>query len=156
MATRRPTPELSTKPELPLRVRVLGPLRDVACCVQRGKDDLVPPVHDTEAELVFELGLRVGAPRADGAPNLLGPFAQVPPAGRFLYVCWGTLAGQSDSCWTRRAKVPLTAITPSMIEAVLASGNSILEARIGGLSKDGGPACAAVPLLGGGWTVARS
>src|SRR5262249_24381514 len=105
-------------PELPLRVRVLAPLQDVACCVQRGKDDLVPPVRATEAELVFELKVRVGTPRSDGTPNLLGPFAQGPPAERFLYLCWGTLAGQSDCCWTRRAKVPLMAITASMMEAV--------------------------------------
>ncbi len=44
-----------------------------------------------------------GSRRADGLPNFLGPFVQGPPVGLFVYVNSGTLAGQSDSCWTRRS-----------------------------------------------------
>ena len=56
--------------------------------------------------MTFELEVRVGT-RSDGQPNFLGPFAQGPPADRFVYINSGTLAGQAESEWTRRAKVPL-------------------------------------------------
>jgi hypothetical protein len=49
------------------------------------------------------------------------------------------MAGQADSCWTRRLKVPLSGITTKMIAA-----GGILEARVPGTGRDGGPACASV------------
>jgi len=61
-----------------------------------------------------------------------------------------TLAGEVPSCWTRRAKVPLAGIT----DALIATGE-ILEARFAGTARDGGPACATVPLLDGGWHAVR-
>ena len=88
-----------------------------------------------------------------GKPNFLGPVAQGPPAGRFVYVNSGTSAGQADSCWTRRAKVPLTGIGWRLIERALAGTDTILEVQIDGKAKDGGPACATVPLLDGGWRI---
>lgn len=94
--------------------------------------------------MTFEFAVRVGK-RSGGEPNFLGPFAQGPPAGRFVYINSGTLAGQSDSGWTRRAKVPLTAITWSLIERAQATGG-VLETSIAGTGGDGGPACGTVPL----------
>jgi len=55
-----------------------------------------------------------------------------------------------DIDWQRRAKVPLDGITWSMIKK-----GSVIEARISGTARDGGPACATVPLLGGGWRIAQ-
>jgi hypothetical protein len=139
--------------EVPIRIRVLGPPRDVRFGVQRGRAEIVGPTEVTPTEIRFDLPLRVGDGRADGLPNFLGPFAQGPPAGRFLYVNSGTLAGQPDSCWTRRAKVPFRSVTWAMVEEVLAKAGQVLEARIVGTAGDGGPACATVPLLDGGWRV---
>lgn len=145
---------MPTKRELPLRIRLIEPPPGVEFCLQQGKSDLVGPVLITDSEIVFELSLQVGDPRPGGLPRLLGPFAQGPPDGRFVYVNSGTLAGQSDSCWTRRAKVQLSSITQPMIEEVLSTGTSVLEARLAGTdSRGGGPVCASRPLLGGGWTV---
>jgi hypothetical protein len=62
----------------------------------------------------------------------------------------GSLAGQKDSCWTRRAKVPLHGIKRSVLAKAVKRGEGedlVLEARIHGLARDGGPACASVPLL---------
>jgi len=67
-----------------------------------------------------------------------------------VYINTGVRAGQPDSCWDRRAKVPLGGITSDLIAAALA-GDVALEARIEGTARDGGPACATVPLLGDGW-----
>lgn len=85
-------------------------------------------------------------------PNFLGPFTQGPRGARFVYVNSGTLAGQANTKWTRRAKVPLSGITWAMIKR---AKGAILEARIDGVGRDGGPACGTVPLLDGGWRIAR-
>lgn len=141
------------KGEIFLRVTIVHPPRDVVFCLQRGSTELVAPARATETEITFDLSVRVADNRADGRPNVLGPFAQGPPAGRFLYVNSGTPAGQPDSCWTRRAKVPLSGITWPMVEDALANSNMVLEARIAGTAGDGGPACATVLLLDAGWRV---
>src|SRR5215218_4821257 len=142
--------------EIPLRITLVHPPRDVVFCLQRGKREIVSPVRVTGDDLSFELSVRVRDGRTDGLPNFLGPFTQGPPAGRFVYVNSGTSAGEADSCWTRRAKVPLSGISWALIEAALVAPAAVLEARIAGASGDGGPACATVPLLEGGWRIAKT
>ena len=85
-------------------------------------------------------------------PRLLGPFTQGPPAQRFIYICSGTCAGEADSRWTRRAKIPLTGITDALLAQWRKGSPACLEARIKGTAKDGGPACASVALLDG-WRI---
>ncbi|MEK6371421.1 MAG: DUF5990 family protein [Acidobacteriota bacterium] len=63
----------------------------------------------------------------------------------------GTYAGQADTPWSRRAKVPLAGITWALIKR---AKGAPLEARINGTGSDGGPACGTVPLLDGGWKIA--
>ena len=139
---------------LPLRIVVLRPPPGVALAVQRGRSDMLPPARTSEDAAVFELSVRVAA-RGDGAPNLLGPYAHGTPADRFLYVNWGTSAGQWGSRWTRRAKLKTAGIGWALIEETLASPGAVLEARIAGTGRDGGPCCATVPLLDGGWQLSR-
>ena len=141
--------------EVSLRIRVVELPKGVVFRMQRGKNELVEPVTETADELVFEFTLRTGKRLKDGSPSLLGPFAQGPPDRRFVYVNSGTLAGQADSPWTRRAKVHLEGISDRMIEQVQRSPDRILEARIFGLSSDGGPCCATVPLLEDEWKVQK-
>jgi hypothetical protein len=100
--------------------------------------------------LVFDFPVRI-AKQASGLPNFLGPYTQGPPAARFVYVNSGTLAGQPDSCWTRRAKVPLTSITWTLIDEAR-TGDSLLEIEINGTGRDGGPTCGSV-RLSSGWRV---
>lgn len=138
--------------DLLLRITVVGPPPGVRFQLQRGRGELEPAVQTTCTAITFEFPLRV-ARRPTGEPNFLGPFAQGPPASRFIYINSGTLAGQSDSCWTRRAKIPLTSITWALIDQARAA-NVPLETEIAGTGRDGGPLCASVPLRGGGWRVA--
>jgi hypothetical protein len=130
-----------------LRIIVENP--PVRFAVQRGKDQLLEGKAAGAKQLVFEFSVRA-RDDGSGAPNFLGPFAQGPVGGRFVYVNSGTLAGEPRSGWTRRAKVSLGGITWAMIRK-----GSVIEARIEGTARDGGPACATVPLLGGGWKVAQ-
>jgi Family of unknown function (DUF5990) len=136
-----------------IRVIVDDPPGGVAFQLQRGKQDLVPATRATPKAIVFELAVRIDR-RPTGEPNFLGSFVQGSPASRFVYVNSGTLAGQADSCWTRRAKVPLTGITWDLIERARAA-DAMLESHVAGTGRDGGPACASVPVRGG-WRVARS
>ena len=132
-----------------LRIIVENP--PVRFAVQRGKDELLEATSASATELVFDFSVRA---RDDGSdtPNFLGPFAQGPVGGRFVYVNSGSLAGEPGSQWTRRAKVPLGSISWSLIRN---AAGAVIEARIAGTARDGGPACATVPLLGSGWKVAR-
>src|SRR5437870_1862056 len=144
----------SKNSDILIRVIVDDPPGSVAFQLQRGKQELVPAVHATPSEIIFEFVVRIGR-RPTGEPNFLGPFVHGPPAGRFMYINSGTLAGQANSCWTRRAKVPLTGITWDLIERAR-DGNAVLESHVAGTGRDGGPACASVPLRPPGWRVVRS
>ena len=86
---------------------------------------------------------------ADGRPRLLGPNVQGPPDARFVYLCVGRYAGQADSPWAGRVKVPLGDITWNKIDGVASGGR--LTARISGRSPKGGPLLASVRLLASGW-----
>jgi hypothetical protein len=138
--------------EVAFRITVVNPPRGVTFRLQRGRAELVAPSRETATSISFDFTLRV-AP-GDGAPRLLGQFAQGPPAARFVYVNSGRQAGQAESCWDRRAKVHLRDILPSLIEQAASSGAAI-ETQIAGTGRDGGPACATVPLIGG-WRIASS
>jgi uncharacterized protein DUF5990 len=139
--------------QVPLRIAVVRPPPGVAWAVQSGRDELIAPSERTEALIAFDLTVRVGAPRPGGRPNLLGRVTQGPPSDRFVYVNAGKRAGQSESCWDRRAKVPLGGITRQLIDSLQQQPGARLEARISGTAGDGGPACATVPLLDDGWRI---
>lgn len=140
---------------LTFRITVVDPPEGVTLRLQEGKHGLLPPAHSSQHNLSFDFQLRVVGDPGSGEPNFRGAFAQGSPATRFVYVNSGTCAGQFDSCWTRRAKVPLATATWELVEQVGATPDVLLEARIAGKAKDGGPACATVPLLDGGWRVSR-
>lgn len=140
--------------ELPFRITVLRPLPGVTLRLQRGRAGLVPPTRISGERVSFDFTLRLAGAPPD-PPNFRGELAQGPPAERFVYVNVGTLAGQADSCWTRRAKVMLSGISWEQIEEVSKDPEALLEARFAGAARDGGPACARVALLDGGWRIAR-
>ncbi|MBA2302328.1 MAG: DNA-3-methyladenine glycosylase I [Acidobacteria bacterium] len=131
-----------SQPELRLRINVLDPLKDVRMQLQSGRSDLVSTARESRRALHFDFSVRVGK-RPDGRPNFLGPFTQGPPGERFVYVNSGTLAGQPESCWTRRAKVPLTSVTWALIDAARRA-DAPLETDMPGIGGDGGPTCATV------------
>lgn len=143
----------SGQEEIPLRITLVAPPSDVMFCLQRGRDELVSQQRSTGAPLSFDFTVRVRADAGDEPMNFLGPFTQGPPASRFVYVNSGTMAGESGTPWTRRAKIPLAGITAAMVERALEAPGARIEAQIQGTARDGGPACATCRPLGGGWSV---
>lgn len=131
----------------------LNVVRGVPLCLQQGKAELVAPSSDSEEHVSFDLIVNIINDLTDRSPNFHGPSVQGPPAGRFIYINSETFAGQADSCWLRRTKVPLAGITWELIEEALSKSGTLLEARIAGTAGDGGPACATVRLLDSGWKV---
>ena len=96
-------------------------------------------------DLTFKFPVRVREGK-DGQPNFLGPFVHGPTHERFIYIDIGTYAGQIDTGFSRRLKVPLRGITWEMIDKAKA-----LETRVPGAAKDGTPNCATVKPFPG-WT----
>ncbi len=136
-----------------LRVIVVSPVAGVAYGVQVGKGTnyKVSLLQiSTDRDLVFEIQVPVKKLES-GQPNFIGPLAQGPLAARFVYLNIGKSAGQLGSAWDRRLKVPLTDITWAMVEQAV-SKMKVLEARLPGKAKDGGPSCATVQPIGG-WKV---
>lgn len=147
------TPKLET--EVRLRIVLVAPPLGVDFGIQEGKGNSYSTIHkqrSKDADLAFEFTVTAKDNRDDGLPNFLGPLAQGPTSGRFIYIDIGKSAGQIDSCWERRIKVPLSGITWDMIET--ASPKMLLEARLPGTGRDGGPSCATVKPTEG-WKVCK-
>lgn len=141
--------------EVRLRIVLVAPPADVDFGVQEGKGNDYKTIHkqrSKDTDLTFEFTVAVKDNRDDGLPNFLGPLEQGPTTDRFIYIDIGKSAGQKDSCWERRIKVPLRGITWELIAK--ASTNRALEARLPGTGKDGGPSCATVKPTEG-WKVCR-
>ena len=124
----------------------MRPPKDVAFAVQTGQDGLQDRTIATGEDLSFDLTVEAAA--SGPGVRFYGPAVQGPPAGRFIYVRSGTMAGQPQSFWTRRVKVPLASLSWAAAARAAASSTR-LEARLDGRATDGGPACATVKLLQG-------
>lgn len=143
---------MESKGEIRLRITVVDPPPGSTFAVQRGRRELLAPSSRSSTAISFDFVVRVDGFTGAGNPRFLGEYTQGPPDDRFIYVNSGTLAGQTGSCFTRRAKISLRGITQELIDQVLRSPNGRLEARFQGTGRDGGPACASTRLVGGGWT----
>ena len=137
--------------ELVVRIRIEAPPPEVAWALQLGRSELSPPSQSVP-HLEFRTTIRVVA-GTNGDLDFRGPAVQGPRAGRFIYLTSGTRAGQRDSCWNRRAKVSLEGLRPLLAQEPSETATTIGVAAINGTSRDGGPACASVPLLGTGWSL---
>ncbi|MDH1477659.1 MULTISPECIES: DUF5990 family protein [Comamonas] len=137
-----------------MRILVVNTPPDVRFAVQCGRSDLLDPMDGRHEPLRFEFSLRLGLPLSTGAVNFLGEFAQGPSSDRFVYINSGTLAGQPDSPWTRRAKLKLAFIPQEVVDAALSSGG-VIEARVQGTMGDGGPVCASLKPHAVVWAVAN-
>lgn len=145
---------------LPFRIRIVGlpaaacgPAQRIEAGVQGGEEIEQSQAPVGEA-LEFDGELRLKAPVRQGAasPVFLGPYTHGPPTGRFLYISWTGEVGGPRQMF-RRMKIPLGTISWEQIERVQRDPHARLVATVRGTDRKGGPACATVPLEGGGWRV---
>jgi len=149
---------LDVESQVQIRLVLVDPPPDVDFGIQRGGGtgyECMFVQRRTGGDLSFEFPMTVADNRKDGLPNLQGPFAQGPPAGRFIYIDVGTYAGQKGTQWSRRMKIPLLGITWPLIRKATSKPGYKLSARIPGTGRDGGPNSATVHLLGE-WQVTKT
>ena len=138
--------------ELTLRIVLERPPKGVDFGLQKGRGTAYETVQKQRSkgkDLAFEFNVGVKGGHSEAAPTFVGSFVQGPPGQRFVYIDIGTYAGQADSCWSRRLMVPLSGISIEMINS-----QAVLEARVPGTGRDGGPSCAGVKLIDG-WKLRR-
>ena len=142
--------------EIPVLIQLLVTGTLPGCCyaVQVGAAALDQAQLADGTDMLFRFSLNF-RPGRDGGLVPRGPLVQGRGEDRVLYICSGTMAGQSGSPWTRRAKVPLNGIVELLPAPGLGPMPPLLQGRISGLARDGGPACASVRLLEG-WVLASA
>ena len=135
-----------------LRIIVEAPPPGVDYALQEGSGSVYELAQKQRSEgrdLTFEFAPAIRDGVSDAMAALSGPHVHGPPRQRFVYLDIGTCAGQAESCWSRRLKVPLEGITMKMVAA-----GGVLEARVPGTGRDGGPNCATVKEFEG-WKPAK-
>jgi len=137
--------------ELILRIVLEKPPAGVEFGLQKGRGsnyETILKQRSTAKDLLFEFTVGLKTSTEHQMPDFSGPLVQGPPKQRFVYVDIGTYAGQQDTSWSRRLKIPLRGISWDMIRR--SDGpRPILEARVPGTGKDGGPNCATVTPFDG-------
>lgn len=137
--------------EITLKIILIKPTPDVVFGLQKGSGTNYATVQkqiSTTNDLDFTFTIIVRGDRSkDQFPKLSGSFVQGSADNKFVYIDIGTYAGQPDSKWSRRLKIPLTGITWEDIDSL--SGNSILQTVVPGTGRDGGPNCATVKPFAG-------
>jgi hypothetical protein len=144
--------------ELKLRIVLEGPPPGVDFGLQKGKGNAYQTIQKQRSkgnDLFFDCSVTVKDNRSDGLPNFLGPLAQGPSTARFIYVDVGQYAGQKETGWSRRMKIPLTGINWDTIKQAAQDASVFLEARLTGTGRDGGPACGTVRPAQG-WQIEKN
>ncbi len=126
--------------ELTLRVVLAKPPAGVDFGIQKGRGTTYQTIQKQRSnggDLAFEYTVGLKESKDVTMPDFTGPLVHGPVGARFLYINIGTSAGQIDSCWNRRLKIPLRDITWKMAAQPL-------QTQVSGTAKDGGPNCATV------------
>lgn len=150
--------ETTMDQELTLRIILEKPPAGVDFGLQKGRVndyETIQKQRSKTKDLSFEFTVRVKANGEGCPPTFLGPIVQGSTDQRFVYLDIGTYAGQTDTCWSRRLKIPLGVITWEMIDRVSADSRWTIETRVPGTGKDGGPTCGTVKPFAG-WQLVRS
>jgi hypothetical protein len=143
--------------EITLQIVLIKPTPDVVFGLQKGSGknyETLQKQVPTFNDLTFTFTVKVkGDKSKDQFPRLSGSFVQGSANNKFVYIDIGTCAGQADSIWSRRLKVPLAGITWTDIESL--TNNSMLQTSVPGTGPDGGPNCATVKPFAG-WHLKHS
>ncbi|QNA43710.1 DUF5990 family protein [Lacibacter sediminis] len=144
--------------EINLQIVLTQPPPNVLFGLQKGSGNIYETVQKQKSasqDLLFTFSIKIkGDKGEDVSPKFSGPFVQGPAGGKFVYIDIGTYAGQTDTHWSRRLKVPLTGITWELIDQLIADPALMLQAKVPGTGKDGGPNCATVKPFEG-WQIKR-
>lgn len=130
-----------------LRMTIEDPVPGVTYSLQDAKSTPVGATVAVDRPLSFDVPVRV-AP----GPRFLGEFVRREgPQRRFVYIAVGGQAGDQPSPWSRRVKVDIHELPAALLDKAIAG--EVLERRLPGRAKDGGPSCGTLKPIHG-WCVA--
>jgi hypothetical protein len=130
-----------------LRITLVEPPAGVWFGIQRGRSGADPRALSDGSDLSFEIPIRLKEGKVEGSTDFSGEYVQGRPGERFVYISIGKHAGDTHSCWDRRAKIYLHGIPGELSMQAVGRDDRVLEAWIPGRARDGGPVCASVKLL---------
>ena len=134
--------------QITLRLTIEDPVPGVSYSLQDKTGQPVRPAVAADGPLSFDVPVRVAV-----GPRFLGDHVRSEgPERRFVYIAIGVQAGDAASAWSRRAKIDIHTLPADLLGQALEG--HVLELRLPGRDKEGGPACATVRPLGS-WAVAR-
>lgn len=125
--------------EIPLRITLIAPPRDVLFSLQHAKEGTVSAARSDGSDLSLDLTVRMA--EGPNGPRWLGPFVRPEGQRRFVYIASGAYAGDPGAQDGRRAKLWLDALDAETARQAAATGRRA-EARIPGTDKRGGAVCA--------------
>lgn len=140
--------------EITLKIILEDPAPGIDFGLQRGAGipyETVQRQRSTDKNLFFECQVTLKNNKS-GSPDFFGHFAQGPSAGRFIYIDIGTAAGQINTAWSRRLKIPLDGALLSELKKLDSKETIIAETRLPAMGKDGGPNCGTVKPFPG-WKI---
>jgi Family of unknown function (DUF5990) len=139
--------------EVILQIILIKPTKDVDFGLQKGSGNNYETIQKQRSDghdLLFKFSVKVkGERQKDLLPKFSGYFVQGPATNKFIYIDIGTYAGQTNTGWSRRLKIPLTGITWKDIDMLISNPEFILETTVPGTGRDGGPNCATVKPFAG-------
>jgi hypothetical protein len=136
-----------------LRIILQKPTNNIDFGLQKGsgsKYETEQTQRSNGQDIHFNFAISVeGEKQKDPLPKLTGPFVQGPSSDKFIYIDIGTYAGQTDTIWSRRLKIPLAGIGWEIVDLISTDSKFILETTVPGTGRDGGPNCATVKPFDG-------
>ena len=140
MKTAHSNKPVNSASEVILRILLERPTAGVDFGLQSGHGgayEIVQKQRSQGKDLIFEFPVTAKRRGKKDPPGFTGPFVQGSTGDKFVYINIGAYAGQTNTPWSRRLKIPLGMITWEMIEF-----GRVLVAHVPGTSKDGSPSCA--------------
>jgi hypothetical protein len=107
------------------------------------RDDVITDAAPTHSKRIVFRPIFRARRDADGAVNFLGPFAQGPKAGRFIYLNWATTNGGVLTAMIGRIKLHLNHITWAAVKQA-AEGNEPIRVKLALTNAKGGPVMASL------------
>lgn len=129
--------------EITLRIILEKPTVGTDFGIQQGSGHNYVTIQKQKSQgedLTFVFSIKV-KPQTEELPVFLGAITQGSPKERFVYIDIGRAAGQLNTLWSRRLKIPLKSITWELIQQLETTQPAVLEVRVPGVGKDGGPNC---------------
>jgi len=142
--------------EITLHITLQKPPGAVHYGIQKGsgsKYETILIQQPVAEDLQFEFTIAVKTAK-NGSLDFSGPIVQGAAGERFVYIDIGTYAGESNSVWGRRLKIPLYTISQDVLNKLLADDKIKLHTNVNGIGKDGGPNCGTVKPFEG-WVIKK-